>query len=239
MTTLDEIKNELYERIIQNDLNKFIKETNSKNILHAILKGHLYIEQEVVRLLNFKLKNPEKILTNNFGFANKIKLAVALGIISVESMESYLVFNSIRNKYAHQLDYQLGEKDLNLVRKNFCSTLENDYVTDVLTSSTSILNPNLFLENEELSLIVRFKGIILILWKHLKTILLTILTEEIENYLDDDNKQHQFVLINELLDSGAIKIDLPDDFEEKLRGKLAVIFKNRESGVMDIIRKMI
>ncbi|MGG3197641.1 hypothetical protein [Priestia aryabhattai] len=239
MTTLEEIKNELYERIIHNDLNEFIKETNSKNILYAILKGHLYIEQEVVRLLNFKLKNPEIILTNNFGFANKIKLAVALGIISVESMESYLVFNSIRNKYAHQLDYQLGEKDLNLVRKNFCSTLENDYVTDVLTSSTSLLNPNLFLENEELSLIVRFKGIILILWKHLKTILLTILTEEIENYLDDDNKQHQFVLINELVDSGAIKIDLPDDFEEKLRGKLAVFFKNRESGVMDIIRKMI
>lgn len=87
---------------------KFMKDTKSKEILIIILKGHLYIENEIIGMLTETIID-EKII-NQSTFRQKLELAHSMGIIKNE----YGVFgkvNTIRNKYAHNIDYEFTEKD--------------------------------------------------------------------------------------------------------------------------------
>ncbi|PFS79597.1 hypothetical protein [Bacillus cereus] len=106
----------------------FIDKTNAEDDLQIFLRGHLYIEHEIEKLLRNELVNPNFILTDRFMFANKVKLAVALGLIPKDMAKTYNKLNTIRNKYAHELKFQIKENHLSDIISTFNEEIKANYV---------------------------------------------------------------------------------------------------------------
>ncbi|GAB1528947.1 MULTISPECIES: hypothetical protein [Brevibacillus] len=113
---LNKFSNEQYtEKLLQiadeyeKKLYEFTKDTDGKDFLQTILKGHLYIEQELNLLLGKYLKHPEH-LDNRMNFSSKLNLVFALGVI--ESPEKVVIqrINELRNKYAHQVNFEIDQE---------------------------------------------------------------------------------------------------------------------------------
>ena len=86
---------------------KFMQDTKSDDILVIILKAHLYMERELIRTLTETIID-EKVLKSTT-FRQKLDLANSMGLLD----EYYGVLgkvNSIRNDFAHKIDYEFDEK---------------------------------------------------------------------------------------------------------------------------------
>ena len=92
---------------------KFSEDTEGEDELQVILRGHLYIEHELEKSLRLKLVEPDYILGSRFMFASKVNLAAALGLLPKDIKKIYEKLNSIRNNYAHRLDFKITDKHLN------------------------------------------------------------------------------------------------------------------------------
>ncbi|WP_068792275.1 hypothetical protein [Brevibacillus laterosporus] len=88
---------------------EFTNSTDGKDFLQAILKGHLYIEQELNLLLNKHLKYPEH-LDKRMNFISKLNLVFALGVIESQEKEVIVRINELRNKYAHKVDFEINQE---------------------------------------------------------------------------------------------------------------------------------
>jgi len=89
--------------------NKFMKDTEGESILQIILRAHLYIEYELTEILNETLKHPNE-LGNRINFNMKLKLLLALDAIPLELKNPINHINTLRNNYAHELNFQFIEK---------------------------------------------------------------------------------------------------------------------------------
>lgn len=100
---------------INRDVDEFMKATNEEDELQIILRGHLYIEHEIEKLLRNHLVEPDVILggRNKLMFNGKLNLVVALGLLPKDKRGPYDKLGGLRNKYAHRLNYKMTEKDLN------------------------------------------------------------------------------------------------------------------------------
>ena len=136
---------------------KFLDDTRGESQLQIILRGHLYIESEILSLLNLALKHPKYILGKNFSFENKLNLAVALGLIAEENIHAYKKLNKIRNNFAHELGYELTEKDFNDFISTFSRELKDHY--DYHTAFDYLFETNLT---------SKFRSAIAVLWIHLR-----------------------------------------------------------------------
>lgn len=94
-------------------LKKFKEDTKSEDELQVVLRGHLYLEHEIEKILRFVLVEPDYILTNRFMFMNKVNLGVALGLIPKEIAKVYEKLNRLRNKFAHTLEFKITDKNVN------------------------------------------------------------------------------------------------------------------------------
>lgn len=91
---------------------KFANDINEETYLQIILKGHLYIENRLIELIKVKLVNPNAIKLNDLNFPTKINLANALGLIDNKKSKLLRNLNSIRNKLAHDLNFELSDKEI-------------------------------------------------------------------------------------------------------------------------------
>lgn len=82
---------------------------NQKDPTILILKSHLYIENILDQILKEVLPNPKKLLDKKF--SEKIDIFEALNI-SPNITEKLRTLNKIRNKFSHNLDYNLTKKNL-------------------------------------------------------------------------------------------------------------------------------
>ena len=88
---------------------KFMQDTKSDDILVIILKSHLYMEQELIKTLTETIID-ENILRSTT-FRQKLDLANSMGL--VEGYYGVLgKVNSIRNNFAHNIDYEFDEKNI-------------------------------------------------------------------------------------------------------------------------------
>ncbi|PFZ19541.1 hypothetical protein [Bacillus wiedmannii] len=108
-------------------MRRFLDDTDAEDDLQIFLRGHLYIEHEIEKLLRNELVDPDSILTDRFMFANKVKLAIALGLIPKDMLTTYNKLNSIRNKYAHELKFQIKDKHLSDLVSTFNEEIKKDY----------------------------------------------------------------------------------------------------------------
>ncbi len=116
---------DLIENMFDLDLKKLSNAIFVNSPLEVIIKGNLFIEEEVNTLIELHLKDPKEYFKKNYPYANKLDLAVALSAISKEVKNSLGRLNKIRNSFAHDNEYILTEKDF----EDIWSTLTLDYKT--------------------------------------------------------------------------------------------------------------
>jgi hypothetical protein len=89
------------------DLHGLSDDLESDSPLQMLLRGHLYVEAEMVALLAHGVKKPDILRLDRMQFERKIKLAVALGLLDEYWMPALLQLNKERNKLAHHLDHHV------------------------------------------------------------------------------------------------------------------------------------
>lgn len=87
----------------------FMEYTKSEDFMGIILRGHLYIENELSILIKNALINPKAIKLPYF--SSKLDAAFSMGIIEEKWYGAFKKLNKTRNKYAHDLGYEFTEKD--------------------------------------------------------------------------------------------------------------------------------
>ncbi len=86
---------------------KFMQDTKSDDILVIFLKAHLYMERELIKILTETIID-ENILKSTT-FRQKLDLANSMGLL--DGYYGVLgKINSIRNNFAHNIDYKFDEK---------------------------------------------------------------------------------------------------------------------------------
>lgn len=100
---------ELLERIIEDVLNK--------EPLYVLIKGHLYLEVLMVKMLNNHFEGEFK--DNIFNFSQKLELINAIGYIDSGLKNSILKINRVRNNLAHNVDMQIDEKIVDDILSTF------------------------------------------------------------------------------------------------------------------------
>lgn len=105
----------------------FINDTKSSEILIIILKAHLYIERELINMLTETIIDYKIISTSTF--RQKLELANSMGLI----YGYYGVLgkvNSIRNNYAHNIAYEISEKEFEDIISTLTKEDKKDFVED-------------------------------------------------------------------------------------------------------------
>ena len=106
-------------------IKNFMNDTNSGEIIIIILKAHLYIERELTKLLTESIIDEKILKTTNF--RQKLDLANSMGL--VDGFYGTLgKVNSIRNSYAHSIEYEFTQKDY----EDLLSTLTKEDKEDFL-----------------------------------------------------------------------------------------------------------
>ncbi len=89
------------------------KALTASNDLDLILVGHLYIERLLNDLLDHVLKGFKSLEKTIFSSFYKKAIYVKYEkLVSVKSVDDILVFNQLRNKFAHNLNYDLADFDV-------------------------------------------------------------------------------------------------------------------------------
>lgn len=114
---------------IDREVEEFIKATNEEDELQIILRGHIYIEHEIEKMVRNHLVEPSAILggRNRVPYNNKLKLAVALGVLPKDKKSPYDKLGGLRNKYAHKLNYKMTESDF----RELVDSMDKDIKGDV------------------------------------------------------------------------------------------------------------
>ena len=93
------------------------EDLKSDSPLQMLLRAHLYVEAEMVALLEHGVKKPDLLRLDRMPFIRKVELAVALGLLSEYWMPALRQLNKERNKLAHRLDHQVtSETGLAILR---------------------------------------------------------------------------------------------------------------------------
>ncbi|CAO4135983.1 hypothetical protein [Methylorubrum extorquens] len=78
--------------------------------LGAVVRGHIYIENELIAFIKARLPAPEAIKDRDIDYNMRVKLAVALGLDP--SFEPALnCAGSLRNQFAHSLEARIGKQE--------------------------------------------------------------------------------------------------------------------------------
>ncbi|MBZ9572084.1 hypothetical protein KJA15_02035 [Patescibacteria group bacterium] len=92
-------------------VNKFITNllTQPPNMRNIVIITQLYFENIIDEIITNKFPNPKAII--NFYFYNKVKIIEASGLLKTGSLNYLLFVNNIRNKFAHDIDYEIPDSD--------------------------------------------------------------------------------------------------------------------------------
>ena len=151
---------------------KFLDDTRGENQLEVVIRGHLYVESELDNLLKLKLKEPRFLFENSFMFNSKLKTALALGLIKGEEKSAYSKLNKLRNDFAHNLNYELTEKDFNDIFSGLSSGRREEY--DIITANDTLSD----------DLLIKFRILISVLLMHLKHAVQTYELTEHQEFID-------------------------------------------------------
>lgn len=104
-------------RIINEErFDQLIKDINVDDPLQMIIRAHLNIEASLIKLIELSLENKNHIDVARLRFPTKVDLAFALGSIADTNYKNILKnVNRLRNKFAHNLSYELTDADLNAI----------------------------------------------------------------------------------------------------------------------------
>lgn len=81
------------------------------NTWQQLLQAHLYYDHVITQVLLDELANPDAINTSRMSFYQKLQLIRALGLLPAEMLSCVEFINGLRNKIAHDLSFEISEKD--------------------------------------------------------------------------------------------------------------------------------
>lgn len=96
---------------VQADTASFITKIFADDPLTMVVKAHLYIESVLNKLIATYLENPKALDLERMPFAQKIQLGISLGLIDRREKRALIGLNRIRNRFVHNLEAALTEKD--------------------------------------------------------------------------------------------------------------------------------
>jgi hypothetical protein len=76
-----------------------------------LLQAHLYFDHVLSQLLVEALANPDAIDAHRMSFLQKLQLIRALGLLPDDLASSVEFINGLRNKIAHDLNFEISDKD--------------------------------------------------------------------------------------------------------------------------------
>ncbi|MBA3047587.1 hypothetical protein KKC83_06810 [Patescibacteria group bacterium] len=108
------------KEILNKELDKIdaaIKSQPEEIIL--VLQAHLFVENIIDEMLCSILKRGDILTENNLSFYQKLLIIQASDIIESYLIDTLKRLNNIRNKFSHQLQYNLSEKDIDFIGAPF------------------------------------------------------------------------------------------------------------------------
>jgi hypothetical protein len=81
-----------------------------------LLQAHLYYDHVVTCILTEELKNPDAINVKRMGFYQKLRLIRAMGLLPEKLTVVTESINSLRNRIAHELDFEIDENQVQALR---------------------------------------------------------------------------------------------------------------------------
>lgn len=87
--------------------------------LEVLLRGHLWVEAELIAVLVDILPFPKQIDLGRVSFPQKVSFVAAHGFIRPEDIPAYMKLNSLRNKVAHNLSAEPDEEYSRDLLKSF------------------------------------------------------------------------------------------------------------------------
>jgi len=94
------------------DVPNFAKHLSAQDPVALVMRAHLYAEAALIRLIESTFVRKEAFDTvTRLQFLSKVDLAIALGKVDPRGRGGYAALNKLRNRFAHDLNTQLVEKD--------------------------------------------------------------------------------------------------------------------------------
>jgi hypothetical protein len=81
------------------------------NVISLVLKSHLYIENFLDHIIKKKFQKHELILDNSYLFHKKLKIIMSKNYLTENLYITIELINTIRNKYVHNLKYNIANFD--------------------------------------------------------------------------------------------------------------------------------
>ncbi|MED4068577.1 hypothetical protein [Priestia megaterium] len=88
---------------------EFLSHVMHSDFLVVVIRGHLYVEHELNNLIKKTVKHASSY-NERIIFSQKMQLAHALGCIDEEIHRVIDALNNVRNRYAHNIKYNLTEQ---------------------------------------------------------------------------------------------------------------------------------
>jgi hypothetical protein len=121
------------------EVEQFLDAISREDNLGAIIRGHLHVESKLIQLIESALPEPGAIDLGRLQFPTKLELAVALGLITEDEKRGLAALNSLRNKLAHNVHYELVEMDqrqlFNALPKTVREALKEGFAKDLVFPS--------------------------------------------------------------------------------------------------------
>ncbi len=104
------------------DLEQFWKRVRGRPRGQQLLQAHLYFDHVLTQLLSEALVDPDAVNMRGMGFAQKLNLIQAMGLLPGELVISIEKINSLRNKIAHDLNFELSDDHI----RDFANVTPNE-----------------------------------------------------------------------------------------------------------------
>lgn len=110
---------------------------DSKDSLGGVLRAHLAVESVLGAALSTQILNAGALDEMRLTFANKVQLAVALGIVSPHERSEFMALNRLRNKLAHDYHYAVTLEDCEILIAAMPTEMRNsDAVQEYVSKGT-------------------------------------------------------------------------------------------------------
>lgn len=108
---------------------ELFKEEKPFNI---IVRGHLYCESAIERLIQYGADNTDRLEFDKTTFYNKLRFAISFGAIPSDLFSVLDKLTFYRNKFAHNLNYSFEKKDQVDLANTLKSELKDDFLKKTL-----------------------------------------------------------------------------------------------------------
>ena len=93
------------------DFERLKQRISSGDKWQQLIQAHLYLDHVIVKMLRENLIHPDSIDLKQMSFSSKIKLLHAMGLLPDDLFSTIQFINKLRNNIAHDLLFEMTEKD--------------------------------------------------------------------------------------------------------------------------------